>query len=157
MNYSNLRILQPPVIESCNVSGTIKDSFAQGEPVYINGSGLAPFATYDLYVVNDVDNWVNGTSIPARVPDTAINVSTDVAGTISPAVAWSDPQTFGSYDMIVDLNGNGVYDAGIDILDNNDILVTAGFVIPEFASAATLAMLFIATTLSVAARRKSRK
>lgn len=157
LNYTNLHILHPPVIESCDVSGARKDGFASGEPVYVNGSGFAPFAIYDFYTVNDVENWVNGTPIPARVPNTAINVSADVAGRISPTVAWSDPDTIGSYDMIVDLDDNGVYDSGIDILDNNDVQVTAGFVIPEFASVTTLTMLFIIAALSVAVRRRSRK
>jgi len=37
------------------------------------------------------------------------------------------------YDIVVDVNHNGLYDAGIDALDDNEIQVTAGFfVIPEY-------------------------
>lgn len=157
LNYTNLWILDPPVIESCDVSGARKDGFAVGESVYVNGSGFAPLVWYDFYVVDDVENWINGTSIPTRVLNTAINVSTDAAGRISPAAAWNNTDTVGAYDMIIDLNKNGVYDVGIDVLDDNDVEVTAGFVVPEFASATAIAALFIIATLLVAVRRNRKE
>ena len=67
---------------------------------------------------------------------------------------WSDPATVGKYDMVVDVNGNGLYDVGIDALDNNDVEVTAGFVIPEFVSLSLLLVVQIATLLSLIAYKR---
>jgi len=85
-----------------------------------------------MYVVNDVVVWSDGMAIPMRISGTATTVSSDASGNILPTTALTGPLSPGKYDIIVDLNGNGVYDAGIDALDDNDIEVTGGFfVIPE--------------------------
>lgn len=131
--YANLMFLPPSTIESCDNGGVQKDTFALLETVYVSGAGFIPFRTYDIYVVDDVATWVNGSSIPARVPDTAINVTSGLTGNIPPTEVWNDPPSFGLYDVIVDVNGNGKYDEGIDVLDTDDIQVTAGFIVPEFA------------------------
>jgi hypothetical protein len=146
-NYTALSLLPSPTIESCNETGTQKDSFNLGETVYLNGSGYLPSTTYDLYVVEDAD-WTDQMTIPARVPDTAINVTSDVSGKITPTAVWSDPQTAGKYDVVVDVNGNGVYDAGVDAIDDNDVSVTAGFLIPEFTATLVLFLSMIMTLLA---------
>ena len=70
--------------------------------------------------------------IPSRVSGTVITVSSDAIGDIPATLVWGDPLVVGKYDIVVDVNGNGMYDEGIDALDDSDIEVTAGFnVIPE--------------------------
>jgi hypothetical protein len=64
--------------------------------------------------------------IPSRASGTATFVSTDSSGTIPTALVWSQ-LIAGKYDIIVDVNGNGRYDVGIDALDSDDIQTTAGF------------------------------
>jgi hypothetical protein len=121
-----------PAIESCDSLGTVEDSFGLMEDVYVVGSGFAPSTTYDLYVVLDEAVWSDGMVIPARVSGSATSVSSDFAGNIPVTLAWASPLVPGKYDIVVDVNGNGVYDAGVDALDDGDIEVTAGFfVIPE--------------------------
>jgi len=121
-----------PTIESCDSVGTKKDSFMPSDIMYANGGGYAPSTTYALYIVND-DTWSDGDPIPARVSGTATSVTSDSSGNIPPTVGWSPSLTPGMYDIVVDTNGNGVYDANIDALDDNDIQVTGGFlVIPEY-------------------------
>jgi hypothetical protein len=122
----------PPEIESCDNAGTKKDTFLTGETVYVKGSGfVVPGATFALYVVSDV-TWIEGMSIPSRIAGTVTTVTSDVAGNIPVTMVWSPPLTLGKYDIVVDVNGNGKYDAGVDALDDNDI-VTGGFlVIPEY-------------------------
>jgi len=125
-----------PTIESCDLVGVQKDTFDLDETVYVTGSGYAPsivaVTTYDIHVVNDV-TWSDGMPIPDRVPGTATTVTSDSLGNISPTPVWSDPLTPGKYDIVVDVNGNGDYDEGIDALDDMDIQETAGFfVIPEY-------------------------
>jgi len=120
-----------PTIESCDSMGVREDRFNLDETVYVSGSGYSPSTTYKLYLVNDV-TWEDGMSIPARVPSIATEVSSDSSGDIHPTAVWTDPLTPGNYDIVVDVNGNGVYDEGTDALDDKDITVTAGFfVIPE--------------------------
>jgi len=154
--YANLSFSPPPfpAIESCNITGAKKDNFDPGETVYVNGSNYSPSTIYDFYIVNDVTTWTNGLPIPARVPDTAITVSSDALGIIPPTAVWADPQTLGEYDLIVDVNGNGLYDVDIDALDDNDIEVTAGFIIPEFSS---ILLLFIVATAASVILLKKRK
>lgn len=126
-----LEIPLAPSIESCDSTGTRKDSFNLADTVYANGSGYSASTTYDLYIVGDVATWSDSADIPT--PVIAIKVSSDSSGKILPTAVWNKPLALGKYDIVVDVNGNGKYDAGVDALDDNDIKVTAGFlVIPEY-------------------------
>jgi len=119
-------------IESCDSTGATKNKFDLMEEVYVIGNGYLPSTTYDLYVVVDEAVWSDGMTIPARVSGTATTVSSDAGGNVQTTLVWSSPLVPRKYDIVVDVNGNGQYDAGIDALDDSDILVTAGFfVIPE--------------------------
>ncbi|MCP8323359.1 MAG: hypothetical protein L6N96_04190, partial [Candidatus Methylarchaceae archaeon HK02M2] len=113
---------------------------------YVTGTGYDPSTSYDIYVVEDVTTWTDGMSIPSRVADTATSIMSNTGGTLDPTLVWSNPQTVGMFDVVVDLNENGYYDEGVDVLDDDDIEVTAGFVIPEF-SPFLLLPLFIGFTL----------
>ncbi len=154
MTYANL-VFTPPSIESCDSSGTEKDEFSQFQDVYANGSSFTPFGTYDCYIVDDVTEWMDSMPIPARVPGTATSVFSYANGTVVPGIVWSDPATIGKYDMIVDVNGNGLYDKGIDALDDGDVELTAGFVIPEYA--AFFAVLMLSTLAIVSLMTLKRK
>ena len=102
------------------------------EDVYVIGNNYAPLASYNLYIVTDELVWTDGMAIPARVTGSATSVTSDALGNVATTLAWSDPLILGKYDIIVDVNDNGIFDAAIDALDNSDIQVTAGFfVIPE--------------------------
>ena len=121
----------PKNIESCDSAGGKKDSFMIGDDVYGNGTGYLPQTTYDIYVVEDV-TWVDGMAIPPRVPGTTTTVTTDANGNIPPTLLWSNPLTPGKYDIIVDVDSDGLYYSETDALDDNDVKVTAGFfVVPE--------------------------
>ncbi len=37
------------------------------------------------------------------------------------------PARAGRYDIVVDVNSNGLYDHGVDALDDDEIEMTAGF------------------------------
>ena len=121
-----------PTIESCDSAGVKDDLFDLPEDVYVFGIGYAPSTTYDMYMVDDAATWSDGIAIPPRVSGTASAVSSDATGDIPTTLVWGSPLVPGKYDIVVDVNGNGVYDAGVDVLDDSDIQVTAGFfVIPE--------------------------
>jgi len=133
-----------PLVESCDSLGVTKDSFSLHEDVYANGSGFLPNATYDFHIVDDVDTWTDGMAIPTGISGTASLITSDSDGVLLPVIVWSDPPTIGAYDMIVDVNKNGLYDEGIDTLDSGDVQVTAGFVIPEFPVLSVLFLLQLA-------------
>jgi hypothetical protein len=147
------------VIESCDSAGDQKDTFDLGETVYVTGGGYSPSTTYNFSIVVDEETWTDGMAIPERVPETATTISSNIDGDIQPTAVWSDPQTVGKYDMVVDVNGNGQYDAGIDALDDNEIEVTGGFlVIPEFLSFIILPLFMTATLLAaIMLGKKTRK
>lgn len=133
-------------IESSDAGGNKKDNFVVTDDVFVYGSVYPTSEAFDLYVVNDVTTWTDGMAIPAQVPGTATTVSSDASGNIPASPVWNSPLTPGKYDIVVDVDGNGNYDAWIDALDDNDVVTTAGFlVIPQvplgtlMASAAMIA------------------
>ncbi|MCW4030555.1 MAG: hypothetical protein NWE92_13030 [Candidatus Bathyarchaeota archaeon] len=129
-----------PTIQSCDQFGNLKDTFNLGEPVAVKGTGYDPLKTYNVYLVDDTE-WTEGMSIPSRVTSTTNTITTQSDGTLGTPVIYSNPAP-GKYDIIIDVNANGLYDSGIDTLLNNQVEVTAGiFVLPEYAYGALLALI----------------
>jgi PKD repeat protein len=149
-------------VESCDSTGAKKDTFYPAEDVYASGTGYSPSTTYVIYVVEDVTAWTDGIAIPSRVPGTATSISSDADGNIPATIVWSAPLVLGKYDIVVDVNGNGVYDEDTDALDDTNIEVTAGFnVIPEVPLGTILAsasmMIALATYIAVPKWRRKRE
>jgi hypothetical protein len=147
-NLTAIFVGAPPVVESCSQTETRKDYFNTTDEVYVKGTGYLPTTSYDIYIVEDVA-WTDGMTIPARAPGTATLVLSDSSGNISQTLVWSPPLAEGKYDICVDVNRNGRYDQEIDALDNNEVQVTAGFVVPEFPSVLILSLFMLAALLSV--------
>ncbi|MEA1906351.1 MAG: hypothetical protein U9N12_05285, partial [Euryarchaeota archaeon] len=66
----------------------------------------------DIHIVHDQD-WNDGDPIPADVIGTVETVSVN-DGDIAPVLVWHDPLTPGEYDIVIDANRNGVYNAATD-------------------------------------------
>ena len=144
-----------PSLESCNESGEQQDTYELAHPIFAMGEGYVPSTSYIVYVVSDVVTWTDGLAIPSRVAGTETTVMTNAEGVITPTVVWWNPLTEGAFDMVVDTNGNGQYDAGVDALDDSDIEVTAGWiVIPEFSPFLLLPTLLGGTLLATFLRRQ---
>ena len=152
--YANLNF-PAPTIESCNVTGAKRDIFDLNEDVYLNGTDFLPTTTCDLYVVNDVDVWTDGMSIPSRIADTATSILSDANGTLIPVIVWSNPSTIGEYDVVVDVNANGLYDAGIDALDSDDVEITAGLIVPELTPILFLSTIILLMILCAVLQRRN--
>jgi len=145
-----------PVVESCNSTGTVKDSFDSSDSVYVKGEGYQPSATYDLYVVN-ATTWSDGMSIPQRVEGTATTITSDTSGNITVTPAWNTPITMGNYDIVVDANRDGYYNSSIDALDQSNVQIKAGFqTVPEFSQTTILIALMITTISATILVRKKR-
>ncbi len=132
-----------PTVNSSDSLGNKKDTFYVGDEVYVYGSGYTPNTHYNISVVNDT-TWFDGKPIPVRVSGTATTVTVNETGFIvnsslnpasSPALIWSYAE-IGKYDIVVDVNGNGTYDAGIDALDDIDVNGAGFETIPEFTTIA---------------------
>jgi hypothetical protein len=115
-------------IASCDASGKSKDFFNLNETMYVMGGGYAgssfgisSLRIYNVYVVKDVFLWKDKMPIPKRIPGTVQRIFPDSSGKISPTPVWTAPLTTGPYDIVVDVNGNGRYDVGIDALDDNSV------------------------------------
>ena len=137
----------PKTIESCDSIGTKKDTFVLSDGVYATGSGYQFSTTYDIYLVKDV-TWVDGMAIPLRIPGTTTTITSDATGNVPATLLWNSPLVAGKYDIVVDIDGDGLYHAATDALDDNDIEVTAGlFVIPEVPLGTLMASLAMITGL----------
>ena len=147
-----------PTIESCNATGEIEDVFTFNQSVYVKGSGYAPSTTYDIYIVDDVSPWIDGSAIPARISGTVGSVVSNASGDIPLTALWSAPLMQGEYDIVVDVNGDGYYNASVDVLDESYVQIEAGFnVIPEHLGIISGAMACCAALVILyTCRRKSK-
>jgi len=131
--YKTWEIIGAVTVESADSSGGIKDIFQPGESVYAIGGGYDASTAYDLYIIADT-TWTDGMDIPDRVADTDTSVTTDASGNIAPGTRIWTSSVQGKYDIVVDVNVNGRYDASTDALDAN---IDVGFeAIPEFSTIA---------------------
>ncbi|MGA2309596.1 MAG: hypothetical protein ABSG57_08625 [Candidatus Bathyarchaeia archaeon] len=128
----NWQVQAAPTIESCDNTGVQKNVFTSDETVYVNGAGYPKNQTFNIYVVNET-TWVDGMALPERVPGTATSVSSDSSGNINTTIVWNEPLTSGNYDILIDVNGNGKYDAQVDASYSIQIVTAAeSFLIPEY-------------------------
>ncbi len=127
-------VISGVIVESADISGATQDVFQIGAPVYAIGSGYTATTTYDLYVVEDM-TWTDGMAIPPRVGGTKSSVTTDGSGNIPAGTLIWTSAVEGEYDIVVDVDGNGQYDASADGLDSGSY----GFVVIDMPSVPTLA------------------
>jgi hypothetical protein len=106
--------------------GQEKNSFYTNESVYIRtfGNISTSSVTVDIYVTYNNDTWPNGTSL-TDVAGGKRTVSTNSSGQIPITAIWSSPAE-GSYDVVVDVNKDGLYNQSIDYVDNES---TTGFTV----------------------------
>jgi hypothetical protein len=143
-----------PMIESCNSTGAGQDVFELGETVFATGSEFAQHDMYPFYLVENLEVWTDGMTIPERIPGTEQSITSNENGEINPTDIWHNPQTLGGFDMIVDVNSNGYYDEGVDALDDSDIEMVAGFVIIPELIAILPAFILATLTAFIFLRRK---
>ncbi len=146
-HYDELELEILPMIESSDSSGNKKDKFKECHEVHAYGSGYVPEETYDLFIVKD-RIWTDSMPIPPYIVKTT--VSADANGDISPdpTLIWPSGVQ-GKYDIIVDVDGNGNYDEGIDALDDMDVN-DAGFEVPTLTTIGLMALigLLLVVTMS---------
>jgi len=144
------------MIESSDASGSIRNTFDVSESVYVFGSGFPASSNFDIHIVEDVASWtaMNGMPIPASASTDVHSIGSNSSGQIDVTLLWSHP-TLGNYDIVVDVNRNGLYDAGIDTVDNDDVVTAGVVIVPELFP--VLAFCLIGTVTAVAAFKHGRK
>lgn len=125
------KLLPPSTTSVSNTSAPI-DSYSVDEDVYAAGSGFAAGTDVDIYVVLDQD-WNDGDQIPSDVTGSVETVLV-VNGGVGPVLVWDAPLVNGGYDIVIDANQNGIYDALVDGLDRSP-----GFVVISSSPVPTLA------------------
>ena len=124
----------PPSATSSTATGAPKDAYRTNEDVYATGSGFAAGTNVDIYVVPDQD-WNNGDPIPADVTGSVETVSV-VDGDVGPVLIWHALLVAGVYDIVIDANRNGVYDAPADGLDSGSygfVVIAGPVLVPTLA------------------------
>jgi hypothetical protein len=105
---------------SADASGNQKDAFELAENIY-GKAILALKATtqYDLYVVYDRSPWSDGDSIPSRLAESESSFTTDASGNMQAGTLLYSSPAPGNYDIVIDVNADGVYNDNVDFLDDS--------------------------------------
>ena len=109
---------------SSSITGVPIDLYRVDADVYAIGSGFATGTNVDIHVV-PYQNWNDGDPIPADITGSVETVSVNGNGNVGPVLVWQAPLVIGEYDIVIDANRNGVYDASTDGLDGG----SPGFVV----------------------------
>jgi hypothetical protein len=131
-------------IHTINISASAncewRDTFNGGETVYGYATlGLAPNTSYSLHVVDDRSDWSDGMDIHASCTQCATapanSFTTDASGDMPcGTIIWQNLQTTvasASFDIIIDVNGNGRFDFSTDFIDSFSL---AGFTLIRLTS-----------------------
>jgi hypothetical protein len=133
-----------PIIESCDSMGVTKNIFNPGEQLYVKASGYEP-GSWVLWTVTKDLTWVDKMDIPVLFEENHIwgpggSIANEVGEIFLPTAVFPLDLVPGEYDIVVDVNDNGVYDECIDALDDFDVETAGFFVIPELPFGTVLAL-----------------
>lgn len=146
---------QRPQLWSSDSLCNPKDVFVPGEPVYATVQGVWG-QTVTLYVVVDQTAWNDGDSL-VDVSDGAETLTLNSDGGTQAIQIWAPPLVLGEYDVVMDVDNDGVYDTELDAVDS--ILIPGFNVIPEipFGTIMASAAMMIALVAYVAVPKLRRK
>ena len=115
---SHLVVIELSADKDCNR----KDSFNTGsspvEDIYVSDTLPVPSGTYTFYLVKDRESWVEGDPLCSPTCVTSASIPINSSGSFC-GFLWTPPAGDNqNYDIILDGNGNGYYDTGIDFIDS---------------------------------------
>ena len=124
--------LVTPEVQSTSPAGTTKNEFNPTETISATGQYFIAQDTVDIYTTIHKTTWTPNDPLIDQSGNKE-TTTTNNDGVLETLVIWAYPNP-GLYDIVVDLNQNGKYDAA-DVIDNLD--VTSGesggfFVVPEY-------------------------
>ncbi|HKZ93706.1 MAG TPA: S8 family serine peptidase [Candidatus Bathyarchaeia archaeon] len=136
-------LIPPSNIWSSDSLGNTKDVFVPGETVYVTVAGVGG-QTVTLYVVADQTTWNTGDPL-IDVSGGADTLTLNSGGGTQIIPIWTPPLIVGSFDIVLDTNDNGVFDAGLDLVDS--IIVPGFYVVPEVPFGTAMTFLSMLTAL----------
>lgn len=108
-------------------------SVLAGEPVLVEGFGFTPNQQVKVFVVRDREGWQGGEPLTDET-DGAETVTINAQGDLPRTTVWEsarrlgNAQMDGDFDVVVDVNRNDRYDAGIDVVSG---LLSTSFTVQE--------------------------
>jgi len=135
----------PGAIWSSDDLGNEKNTFDVTETVYVTVPATGQ--TVRLYVVADQVNWTDGDPLTDVSGDGYEELTLSADGT-QVVKLWDPTLTVGDYDIIEDINRNGVYDEGTDAVDS--ITLVGLNLIPEFPILTSILLMFAMLTVAIA-------
>jgi len=105
----------PGSVSSTDSNGNAKNCFLTSETVYAKGSGFCGPSNYNIYICSHPVS--NGASLSGCPYSSSVNTASNGYFTPQPKSLWTF--AVGDYDIVVDENGDGEYDSGIDAIDSS--------------------------------------
>jgi hypothetical protein len=118
---------------STDSAGNSKSTFQMADNLYVRGRSFPESTNVMIYLIPDGQN-----AVPANAVASA-SATTDSQGNITATLVWTHPLTLGEYDIWVDTNQNGAFDAG-DVWNNQALGIRAFLVVPEYWMGAILGL-----------------
>jgi hypothetical protein len=117
---------QPPsIIESSDHLGNPKDTFVPNETVYVTVQESG--STVTLYVVADQTSWNDGDPL-IDVSDGPETLTLKTGPGTQTVQIWVPTLKTGNYDIVMDVDNDGVFDAKLDLVDS---FLVAGFTVKK--------------------------
>jgi uncharacterized protein YfaP (DUF2135 family) len=125
---------------ACDVNRNYKDLFTAAENVYIYVNPPTQQLAHKFgykYIVAHRNTWVGFENLNDITEGPERDHPQWGCTNEGRVLMWPAPLTPGIYDAVLDVNGNGIYDIGVDLLDNIDVFGNAvgGFFVPGSANA----------------------
>lgn len=110
---------------ACREDYTYTNHFKVGEEVYIwlNPGVIIPVDIHSYvmkYIVDHTSDWTDKMSLTDITEGVEIDVVQPGCANEGLILAWAHAE-LGEYDVVIDMNANGVYDQGLDVLDGGPI------------------------------------
>jgi len=121
-------------------AGNSKSTFQLSDNVYIRGVGFPADTDVTIYLIPD-----GAQALPANAVANA-STTTNSTGGLPVTLVWSQPLTLGEYDIWVDANQSGVFDAG-DVWNSQSIGIYGFDVIPEFTTWTSILLVLAVLTI----------
>jgi len=143
-------------VVSCDSSGTEKNTFLPSEDVYckIWYPCLQPMDVRIYIVYHNEESWGGALTDRSDGYET-VTIPSNPGGYLGPFKIWSNPLTPGGYDIVVDVNGNGIYDDGdMFMVDSGHGCFDVGFfVVPELPLGTLMAVMASMAAIGLAKNR----
>jgi hypothetical protein len=142
-------VTTPTGIWSSDSAGDLKDEFQPDETVYVTTEATGGRVTF--YSVIDRTVWDNGDPL-TDVSDGPETLTLNPSGKQTIQI-WANAVP-GKYDIVMDVDNDGVFDAGLDLVDS--VLIAGFFVVPEYPLGTILSITTFITALMVYKSKRTR-